>query len=189
MALPLPLRNRLAGLILRALSDRASREELRAWAGSSGDVAEPHAAEARARARRAARMLDRRPLAPAKPALADALESAGDLFNARLYFEVHELLEPHWVLAAGREREAIQGLIQGAVALEHLANGNIRGAQSLLAEAVRKLRGRELAGLALEPFARGLAAALQSMAGADATAQFDWSAVPRFPGTSGAEVS
>ena len=53
-----------------------------------------------------------------------ALGQAALLFDGRLYFEVHELLEPYWLRAAGRERETLQGLIQVAVGFHHLSNGN-----------------------------------------------------------------
>lgn len=211
MTLPVPLRNRLAGLILDALHDRGAREALGAVAGISagpppalaalppgwpGDLLEAtasglrlrrewsgHAGEVSERARRAHRVVESRALEPAGAPLADAVETAGALFDARLFFEVHELLEPHWMRAAGPEREALQGLIQVAAALHHLASGNAAGACSLLHDGAAKLLGQTLAGRSLDPFARALTRCLGRVLalGPDAVAGFDWAAVPRFP--------
>src|SRR5207245_9382965 len=61
------------------------------------------------------------------------------LWNERLFFEVHEVLEAVWRSATGTVREALQGVIQVAVAFHHLAHGNVRGARSLLVEGRRRL--------------------------------------------------
>lgn len=216
MALPLRLRNRLAGLVLAGFSDPGAREALRAlaavcgapgaarsavsrgavpvdlleWDGSDlrlrGSLA-AHADELCARARRAWGVLRDRELAPADGTLAHAMAQAGALFDARLYFEVHEHLEARWSLAAGRERIALQGLIQVAVAFEHLANGNAAGARQLLAEGAAKLDGQRLAGADLDPFARGARACGEMLAGKrPAEAHFDWMVVPAFPISAGA---
>src|SRR5439155_3240414 len=73
------------------------------------------------------------------PAAADdpitrACRVAAALWNERLFFEVHEVLEAVWKTAAGAERQALQGVIQVAVAFHHLAHGNRRGARTLLVE-------------------------------------------------------
>ncbi len=73
-------------------------------------------------------------------ALAWTLSAAGALFNAELFFEVHEILEPTWHGAHGPLRTFLQGLIQVAVGLHHRASGNRGGAASLLAEGNAKLR-------------------------------------------------
>jgi len=44
------------------------------------------------------------------------------------------VLEAAWKTASGDLRQALQGLIQIAVAFHHHAHGNLRGARSLLAE-------------------------------------------------------
>jgi hypothetical protein len=158
--LPLRLRNRLAGTILAALHDRAARRELAILAGDapSSDWLAGHEAQwadtLTARARAAWAAVGERPLAPASADLAQALPAAAALFDARLYFEVHELLEPHWAVASGQTREGLQGLIQVAVAWQHLANGNTAGARSLLVEGGGRLHGARLLGTDLEPFAR-----------------------------------
>lgn len=181
--LPLALRNRLAGLILAALREPAAREELRRLAPGEGDALAgwlapdegAWAAPLAERALAASRALEARPLRADGVPLATALEDAGMLWDARLYFEVHELLEPAWSGAEGETREALQGLIQAAVGYQHLANGNLRGARALLEEGSARLHGRRLGALELDAFARALAA---SAARLD---DFDWSVVPRFP--------
>ncbi|HKZ04945.1 MAG TPA: DUF309 domain-containing protein [Methylomirabilota bacterium] len=211
MALPLPLRNRLAELILDAVHDAGAREALAAVAAVCADPRalagrEPPArfpadlferdagglvlrsgfgASARemgARAERGWRALRDRPVADGEPARDEALDAAATLFDAGLYFEVHELLEPHWFRARGPEREALQGLIQIAVGFQHLVNGNRRGALALLHEGAAKAAGGRLAGLPLAEFAESVGrggAALAALA--DGDDRFDWARVPPFP--------
>ena len=212
MTLPLPLRNRLADLVLDALHDREARRALEALAAVCADpraldaapppVAFPadlfdrgpdgwriksgyrqHAVPFAERAGRAARALADRPLAPADPPLETALDHAATLFAAGLYFEVHEVLEPHWMRAEGSARETLQGLIQAAVGYQHLANGNLEGARALLHDGAAKLLGRRLAGRDLDAFARAVAGHSRELAGGDAAAagRFDWTRVPPFP--------
>ena len=80
--------------------------------------------------------------------------------EAGLHFEVHELLEPHWMAASGPTREALQGVIQAAVGWQHLANDNVAGARSLLTEAAGRLRGRRLGGRDFDAFARATSEAV-----------------------------
>jgi hypothetical protein len=61
------------------------------------------------------------------------------LFNARHFFESHEVLEDLWREASGEERRFLQGLIQVAVAMHHFTRGNAAGARSLLARGAGKL--------------------------------------------------
>ena len=212
MTLPLPLRNRLADLILDALHDDTARRALEALAAVSADPralgpgAPPprfpddlfeHRAEtwtirpgyrqhARAlgeRAGRAARALAGRPLAPADPPLEARLDEAAMLFQAGLYFETHELLEPAWLRAEGATRGALQGLIQVAVGFQHLANGNLDGARALLRDGAGKLLGRRVGGRDTDGFARAVLGCEQEIQGlgAEAPRRFDWSTVPAFP--------
>jgi len=179
-ALPLALRNRLAELILASLRDAGARRLLDELADSPEAVrqrwlpadARAHAGAVTARAGRAAAAVATRPLHREARGLAEPLGDAAVLF----YFEVHELLEPHWRAAAGAEREALQGLIQLAVGLQHLANGNLEGARALLGESAAKLSGRRLATLDLTTLGEAAAATRDSV-GDD----FDWTRVPRFP--------
>jgi predicted metal-dependent hydrolase len=161
--LPLRARNRLAEAILQSLHDREARRRLQELAdGLAGehwlDPASPEAMTLlRLRAQRAVEAIARLRPPPPEPSLAETLEQAAALFDAGLGFEVHELLEPHWVRAGGEERSTLQGLIQIAVGYQHLANGNLMGAQALLQEGSDRLRGRRLAGIDLDPFARAVA--------------------------------
>jgi predicted metal-dependent hydrolase len=60
------------------------------------------------------------------------------LFNhERDYYECHDVLEDLW-LEEGRE-PFYQGLLQVAVGLYHLENGNLGGAEKLLSSALEKL--------------------------------------------------
>ena len=158
--LPLHARNRLAETILAALHHAEARRELAALAGGHVSLAGTWLEDAardgealRARAGRAAAAIGERPLTGDDGDLGRALDDAALLFDAGLFFEVHELLEPHWLQASGEERQALQGLIQIAVGYQHLANGNIRGARSLLVEGAQRIRGRVLAGRGLDGFA------------------------------------
>ena len=181
MTLPLALRNRLADLVREAFHDTAARRELETLATDRSD--EPHAAELRERAERARRLFAERPLDPDDAPLEMALGQAALLFDARLYFEVHELLEPYWLRAVGRERETLQGLIQVAVGFHHLCNGNGAGARALLHDGAAKLLGREIKGIGVDAFARAVVSTLDDLIrlGVEATARFVWSSVPRFP--------
>lgn len=181
MTLPLPLRNRLAELVLEAFHDHAARRELETL-GADGS-GEPHAAELAERAARARRLFTARPLDPVDAPLEMALGQAALLFDGRLYFEVHELLEPYWLRAAGRERETLQGLIQVAVGFHHLGNGNGAGARALLHDGAAKLLGRQIGRVAVDAFARAVVSTLDDVIrlGVEALARFQWSSVPPFP--------
>jgi hypothetical protein len=70
-----------------------------------------------------------------------SLCAASVLFEFGLFFEVHELLEHEWRGATGAFKTLLQGLVQIAVGCHHQANGNVRGALTLLASGNEKLRG------------------------------------------------
>ncbi len=53
------------------------------------------------------------------------------LFNAREFFEAHEVLEDLWNECPNEDRRYYQGILQAAVALYHFGNGNLRGAHKL----------------------------------------------------------
>jgi hypothetical protein len=184
VTLPLAARDRLANLILGALGQAGAREALTALAASPaarsewlGAAAGEQAEVLAARARRAVAAVGDAPLRAGSLTLAVALEDAGRLFDAGLFFEVHELLEPFW--ARGVEgRDALQGLIQIAVGYQHLANGNRAGGRALLREGTARIDGASVAGVDLGGFARGVRATLT---GLDASGPFDWTRVPQFP--------
>jgi uncharacterized protein len=62
------------------------------------------------------------------------------LFNARKYFEAHEVWEELWLVEPEPEKTFLQGLIQVAAACLHDSRGNISGTQSLLAAGLAKLK-------------------------------------------------
>lgn len=163
---PLPLRNALASLALEALRSTDARATVSWLLADSGtptasvaktlvavgladppgtqilDLYAPYLSHIRAHAARvfvAARSRD------AGPSAADDLEAAlvgaAALWEHGLYFEVHEALEPEWAHASGDRKDALQGLIQIAVALHHWAHGNVRGARKLLADGRTRLGG------------------------------------------------
>jgi hypothetical protein len=165
--LPLPLRNRLAELVLEAFEPGEARATVLALArGAEGsevagadagrllalgwfESAAPgrvrliggyrvHGPSLAERAARAASVVDGWEDGGAE-GMAPLLERAAALANHGLFFEVHELLEPVWFRASEPTRTALQGLIQVAVAFHHLENGNLEGARSLLVLGVAKV--------------------------------------------------
>jgi hypothetical protein len=155
---PLPLRNALAALAIAALDDPGARGAL-AWLaaeptdpappavrgtlitrlvvepdGTLLDVHRAHGERMRAHAARALRASDAFHASPDADAVAAAVDRAVALWNERLFFEVHEVLEAEWKRTSGDLRQALQGVIQIAVALHHHAHGNPRGARTLMHE-------------------------------------------------------
>jgi predicted metal-dependent hydrolase len=72
---------------------------------------------------------------PLAPELAEFLA----LYRAGRYFDAHEALELSWRRSRDPRMLFYQGLIQWAVAFEHLRRGNPRGARRQLAKAWAKL--------------------------------------------------
>ncbi len=64
---------------------------------------------------------------------------AKELFNRRLYFEVHEMLEDVWMGEFGQFREFLQALIQLGAAFYQRENFNQRGYKLLLQNALELL--------------------------------------------------
>jgi predicted metal-dependent hydrolase len=71
--------------------------------------------------------------------LPQALRQGVEEFNRAYFFEAHETLEDLWRETSGPLRLFYQGLIQLAVGLYHLTNGNRRGALNLLEKGLAKL--------------------------------------------------
>jgi hypothetical protein len=166
-ALPLPIRNRLAELILESFDDPEARMTLVALAAACGGAPLPPGTADRIQAlgwfepvgegwrlrggyqvhRSALTRRVRAALAlPGEAGVADdpatrtgLLGRAARLADAGLFFEAHELLESAWIRAEGPERTALQALIQVAVACHHAEHGNRAGAVSLLVEGLAKL--------------------------------------------------
>ena len=63
------------------------------------------------------------------------------------FFEAHETLEVLWMQLQSPTKQAVQGLIQWAVAGVHLQNQNEKGAKGLFQRAIRNLQCAELPGL------------------------------------------
>jgi predicted metal-dependent hydrolase len=63
------------------------------------------------------------------------------LFNAREFYDAHEVWEDVWRESRGLEKRFLQGLIQAAVALHHHSTGNVVGACSLMERGLRNLAG------------------------------------------------
>ena len=60
-------------------------------------------------------------------------------FNARQFFEAHEVWEEIWLTEDEPERTFLQGLIQIAAAFHHYRRGNPEGAETLLAAGIVKI--------------------------------------------------
>jgi DUF309 family protein family protein len=203
--LPLPVRNRLAELILGAFEPGEARATVLALASASAGSAvsdadadrllalgwfEPagpgevrllgahrdHGPSLAARSARAATMLrDWRD--PDRDDMTRLLDRAAALANHGLFFEVHELLEPVWFRATEPARTALQGLIQIAVGFHHLENGNREGARSLLVLGVAKTaEAGAILPLDLPPWLRELRAVLAGLTAGESPAR-----VPRWP--------
>ena len=205
--LPLPLRNRLAELILEAFEPGEARATVLALArvsepsGAAVDAADASRLLAlgwfeslpggRVQLRGAHRvhgpdLCERASRAASVvrdwrdrhgESLAALLDRTEALANQGLFFEVHELLEPVWFRAPEPERTALQGLIQVAVAFHHLENDNREGARSLLTLGVAKLAE---AGAALPLAMRGWLDALRATL-ASLTRGQDPLPAPRWP--------
>lgn len=59
------------------------------------------------------------------------LEAARSLFNEGDYLAAHELFEELWEATSGPDADCYKGLLQAAVALHHLSEGNGEGALRL----------------------------------------------------------
>ncbi len=69
----------------------------------------------------------------------DLLRDGIFFFNAGRYFEAHEAWEDLWRPTRGPLRLFYQGLVQAAVGLHHLGQGNLNGAQAQLGKSLSKL--------------------------------------------------
>ncbi|MBW4517219.1 MAG: DUF309 domain-containing protein [Timaviella obliquedivisa GSE-PSE-MK23-08B] len=61
-------------------------------------------------------------------------------FNQQEFYACHDTLEAIWMEAMEPHRTFYQSILQIAVALYHLSNGNLRGATILLGEGLNRLR-------------------------------------------------
>ncbi len=115
----------------------------------------------------------------AERATGDPVACARAAWDAGLFFEVHEILEPVWLGERGPRRDALQGLIMAGAALHHLTQGNLAGARGLLRDAVRRLTAsRADLGLDLAGFARELGALADAIDGGVVRGAADLAHVP-----------
>jgi predicted metal-dependent hydrolase len=79
-------------------------------------------------------------------------------FNAREFYDAHEVWEDVWRESHGMEKRFLQGLIQAAVALHHHSTGNVVGACSLMERARKNLAQcpAEFGGIRVAPLLRAL---------------------------------
>jgi predicted metal-dependent hydrolase len=89
-------------------------------------------------------------------------------FNAREFFEAHEVWEEVWLKEGEPEKTFLQGIIQIAAAFHHYRRGNTDGAETLLAAGIVKISRfpadhRGLAILDLREEAKSWARALGEM--------------------------
>jgi len=71
--------------------------------------------------------------------LPDAFWQGVSQFNQGHYYDCHDTLEALWMEADPAERQFYQGILQIAVGLYHLGNGNWQGAATLLGEGRHRL--------------------------------------------------
>jgi predicted metal-dependent hydrolase len=69
----------------------------------------------------------------------DAFLRGIEEFNARRFFEAHEVWEELWLSSAEPDKTFLQGIIQIAAAFHHHLRGNQRGACSLFRAGLRRV--------------------------------------------------
>lgn len=84
------------------------------------------------------------------------------LWDAELFFEVHEMLEGLWMQAQGREKAALQGLIRAAGVYILMAGGSRQGVEKMAAKAAKALE-ENLTALAYFPSPQLLLAKLRNL--------------------------
>ncbi len=114
--------------------------------------------------------------------LRGVLQRAALLWEHRLFFEFHEILEEVWMEWQGPERRFLQGLIQLGVAFYHIQRNNYRGAMNMFRNGLVKVtpRAPRYCGVELKKFleriekCQGLVEGL----GPGHSDRFNWSLVP-----------
>ena len=108
------------------------------------------------------------------------IERARAAWDAGLFFEVHELLEPVWLAEPGPGRERLQALIMAGAALHQLSEGKTAGARGLLGDASRRLlRDDAPCDFDLAQFAQGLARLRSGIDAGEITSIEDVGDLPR----------
>ena len=70
----------------------------------------------------------------------DLLDRGINFFNGGHYFDAHEVWEDLWRESGGPLRLFYQGLVQAAVGMHHLGQGNLNGARAQLTKSLEKLQ-------------------------------------------------
>ena len=68
------------------------------------------------------------------------VEQSQILWELKLYYEMHELLEGIWLESAGARRKALQGLIRAAGMKIHVERGNTGAAEKMAQKALTDLQ-------------------------------------------------
>jgi hypothetical protein len=130
------IRNRLSDAFVQALAgddpallDRVAQDLL---GRTSGFIHRQYIADRLERYGRVLRRIERQ-------GLTHPLDQVIPVWNAGLFFECHELLEPLWMNASGNRREALKGLIKAAGVYVHHDGGNPTAAESLATKAAHLL--------------------------------------------------
>jgi predicted metal-dependent hydrolase len=94
-------------------------------------------------------------------------------WNEGKFFMAHEVLEGLWVR---RREDALQGLIQLAVALHHIERGNVKGARTMIQRARGRFRNAAAASGAIDlkimdEYAAKVGAALEAGDASDVVAK------------------
>ena len=111
----------------------------------------------------------------------DVVPAARAAWDAGLFFEVHELLEPEWLRASGARKTSLQGLILAGAGLHHLVDANRPGAAGALRDAARKLAESPLLDvLDLAAFGRGMAELAERISTGQIATAADIDELPRF---------
>lgn len=124
------------------------------------------------------------PPAPGGERPSPAVAEAARLFNERIYYESHDLLEEEWAGARGSRREALKALVKIAAGMYHLQTSGFAGAESLLSSAVSALGALPSEARLVEfpPLAESLARVLEKLRVLRGGGEADWDAedLPRF---------
>lgn len=127
--------------------------------------------------------LRQHPISKEKNHIEDGVIKASLLFNNKLYFETHEILEEIWLEEVGSIRPFLQGIIQIAVGFHHLLNNNYYGVVSLTKDGAAKLRpySPTHAGLDVSSFLQGVDQCQEKLAklNKETVSQFDTSLIPK----------
>lgn len=114
--------------------------------------------------------------------LAGILQKAALLWQHRLFFEFHELLEEVWMQWRGPERRFLQGLIQLGVAFYHIQRNNYRGTISMFQNGLAKVEPHtpRYCGVELTKFLERVDNCRRAVArlGPGHCHEFDWNLVP-----------